>query len=180
MPDKKSETVVLLAQVHKEFDTYRVMAHVRLHQLDGEMRGANWDYGNGSAREYEGFAVHAYLGNNWDSEQGVWGQGFSYSPSRIESAQQAKAIARVMEKLERGLDKLISDEGYVASDDFAGYLLRIARVLRIKQIWTRSTKRHQDMTGEYYRLVNGSSLQYWVKDLDEAARAGRCAELLRT
>lgn len=183
--DKTGETVVLLVQVEKEYDQYRVKGRVHRHQLDGEMESANWNYGNGLACDYDGFAVHAYLGNPWstgptvESEQGVWGHSYSYSPHRIESAQQAKAIAKVMTRLESGLDRLNHDEGYLASGDLAGYLLRITRVLRIKEIWTRTTPRRFDMTGETYRKVNGSDLQYWVQEVDQSARAGKQAELIR-
>jgi hypothetical protein len=182
----KDETVVLFVQVEKQYETYRVTGRVHLRQPNGEMHSATWDYGYGTAAEYDGFAAHAYLGAGWSSgvtpedEKGVWGMGFSYSPFRIDNAKQAKAIARVMERLERGLDKLNDDEGNLGQEDFAGYLVRIARVLKIKEIWVRRTERQRNLTGELYQLANGSKLQYWVQEVDQAARTGKRGELIRS
>jgi len=185
MPANTAPTTVLLVQVVKECETYRVMGQVHQRQLDGEMHSANWNYGHGPAAQYDGFAVHAYLGNTWssgstiESEQGVWGEGYSYSPHRIDTAEQAKAIARVMQRLQQGLAQLNDTDGYLTGDDFAGYLLRVTKILKIKEIWTRATPRHRDITGDQFRRMSGASLQHWIKEVDEASRAGNCAELIR-
>jgi hypothetical protein len=179
-------TLTFVVQVEKEYDTYKVMARICRVTDQGEVLNTQWQYGGWDlGAEYAGFHLMAYAGPGWssgpalDSEKGIWGQGTYYDPSRIESAKQANAIAKVFTRIERGLEKLNAEDGYLPHDDFAAYLLRIAKILKIKEIRVRNTKRAQEMTGETYKVVNGSGLQYWVSDVDRTIKDGKRAELVR-
>lgn len=178
-------TLVLMAQVEQDYGTYRVVTRV-CRRTDTEMLTATWSYGGWDlGAEFDGLQIHAYLGSAaglapLDGEQGLWGQNYSYSPYRIDSTKQAKAIASVMGRLERGLQKLNDEEGYLGNEDYAGYVLRFARVLKIKGVWVRNDARHKGLTGEPYRHVTGASLQYWVADVDRTARERKLAELVRS
>jgi hypothetical protein len=179
-------TLTFVVQVEKEYDTYRVVARICRITDKGEILNTRWEYGgSGLGAEYEGFHVMAYAGPGWssgaalESEQCIWGMGTYYDPHRIDTAKQATAIAKALARIERGLEKLNSEEGYVPHLDFAAYLLRIAKILKIKEIRVRQTKRGEEMTGERYRCVDGSGLQYWVSGVNRTIKDGKRAELVR-
>lgn len=177
--------LALLVQVEESYGTFRIAARVVLHNAADELLGISWSYGGfDKGAEFDGFVVHAYLGSAsgmtpLEGERGVWGIGHSYSPFRIEKAKQAKAIASILGRLERGLEKISSEDGYLDRNDFAGYLLRIGRLLRIKDFWVRNDAERRVSSGQHNRQVNGAGLQLWVQDVDQITRDSKVHTLVR-
>lgn len=173
----------LYLQVEDNYGTKIVRAHVgKLDPSDGNMLNVSWRdrFGNDRlAPELDGFTIRAYVGSAagltpLEGERGVWGYGVEYDLYRIDDPKQAQAIARVLTKVETGMQKLNSELGYLAAADFAGYVLRVARILGIRDVYIRSVQdRVWKTSGEVFRKVDGSGLQYWVTDINERARDGK-------
>ncbi len=183
MAVKKNDTSKLALLVHLEnsYGQLKMIASVVEVQPDGELHNRQWSFGSGTGRQYEGFRVTTYvdyngMGGSPDEARGIWGSGYYFEPSRIDSAEHATAIATVMRKLESGLEKLTSAEGYIRDDDFGLYLMRIARILGIAKVYVRNRKRTQTMTGEKYRSVDGAGLQSYVSMVVSDVHAGRRSE----
>lgn len=175
--------LVLLVQVEREYDQFRVVGTVQRREGE-EMLNPQWRYGGTElGAQYDGFHVHAYLGPAWtgsepmEAERGLWGFGYSYRTYRIETAAQATAIAKVLQRLERGMDRLNTHEGYLKSEEFDRYLQRVARLLRLKQIWVRKLPQHHD-DGQMWRKVTGSGLQMWIGDVERITREGNRGQLI--
>lgn len=180
----KAVELVLLVTVHDEYGQARLRAEVCRKNTGNDgteypFLSCSWHFGGyDPGAEFDGFAATAYVGEGgrtWDKvnrERGVWGLGVSYSPHHIESARQAQAIARVLGKVERGLRKTDETHGALADGDYASYVLRIARILRITEVYVRNNARNRTMAGERHRKVNGTSLQYWVRDVTESVAKG--------
>lgn len=120
--------------------------------------------------EYNGFRVSAMVGHSYrltsdDTPGEVWGWEYSYAPDRITRPEVARGMASVLARVEKGLDKIDSEAGVVS--DFAGYVARIASVLRMP-LYVRNTARRVDMTGESFSLMDAGKLRYWVQDVSAA------------
>lgn len=181
----KAVELVLLVQVYEEFGQARLKAEVcrpnpnEREAAEYPFLSTSWSYGGFEAgAEFDGFAATAYVGdggNTWGSRdpgRGVWGVGVAYAPHRIETARHAQAIARVLGRIERGLAKAQESDGYLADGDFAGHVLRIARILRLSGVHVRNSARNRTFGGERYRKVTGSALQAWVADVTESVTKG--------
>lgn len=122
-----------------------------------------------------GFTVSAYLGHGSltmvgdESAGDVWGWGHFFAPDRVEDVEHAQRMAAVLRKVSKGLDRFDRDAGQVAG--FAGYVARIASIIKAP-IYTRTTARTEGMTGEQYRRVDASGLDYWVQDVAGLAERG--------
>ena len=188
MTDKAPAKVdlYLLVTVHDEYGQVKLRAEiVRKNPNEGEAAdypylSTSWSYGGFEpGSEFDGFAATAYVGdggNMWGTKRdnrGVWGIGVQYAPHHIETARHASAIARVLGRVERGLAKANETGGYLAEGDFAAHVLRIARILRVKDIVVRNHNgRNRTYSGEKYRTVNGTGMQYWVRDVVESVEKG--------
>lgn len=175
MSATKKTAVAFLVQVEDRFGQKRIAAQPVRPQSDGELHAIMFDrFGeNADVSHLADLNVTAYLGHDYgtssDNPGEVWGLGRSYTPHHIESADHAKAIASTLTKIENGLRKLQESAGYLPENDFGAYLLRIATVLRIPEIYVRNTTRALSMSGETYRKVNQGALQYWVQEVSERA-----------
>lgn len=158
--------LVFVVQVEENFGSPRVAGRVCTRAAGGELRNILWSSGSDAVERFDGFVVSAYL----DSERGVWGFGFHVNV-RMDSARHAKAVAGLLGAVERGLAKLDQSDGYLPGDDFAAYLLRVARVLRVSSFEVRNLPRQRDVSGQVFRAVNGAGLQFWVDAVDRAVKA---------
>lgn len=177
-----SKNPILFLQVEENYGSTRLMGRVGYVADDGHVINVQWRDRFGDDRctpELDGFTIRAYVGSAFgmtplDAERGLWGWGFEYDLSgAIDDPKQALAIARILTKVKAGMDKANGEQGYLAAGDFTGFVLRIAKVLRIKDVHVRNVRERLWNTGELYRRVDGAALQYWVADVDERARANR-------
>lgn len=162
-----------LVQVEEEYGTRHIVAHVVIPQEDGELHNAQRGYGNDHT-DYADFRVRCYLGNytlTSSTTQGkdLWGFTHEYKPYAVESADQAKAMARVFGRVERGLKKAQESAGYVKDNDYHAYLLRVGVALGITTYYVRNAPRQKDMSGEDFRKVNADTLSWWLGDVQELA-----------
>lgn len=148
-------------QAESNYSTPRVVARVVYKDADGTLLNLStanrWEEG----AEFADFEVHAYKGQR-EGEARLWGASHSYSATHI-TLDQAERMTKLLRKLNKGMDKLNSEEGYVR-DDFAAYLIRVARILGIKEFYVRNSPRQREMSGEYQRKVDGATLQFWLQD----------------
>ena len=101
-----------------------------------------------------------------------------YQPFDIQSAGQARAIAAVLGRVERGIDRLAAAEGYLDDDDYAGYLIRVGRVLSISRFLVRADRQRRQATGETHASADGSGLRRWVERVAADVAAGHRQEHL--
>jgi hypothetical protein len=113
--------------------------------------------------------VRCYLDHR-TTDHWPYGTRFEYKPHHVELPQ-AEGMVRVMRRLTKGMQTLQSTEGYLQEPDFAGYLLRVGRVLRVRRWYVRNTRLQEVRSGERFRLADGGVLQSWVasriRDLGE-------------
>lgn len=164
-----------MIQVEDEYGTRRIRAYVVVPQENGELHSPG-SYRFDVGHEFRDFSVGAYLGESDYSRLGspskggrVWGLGHEFKPHHIDSAERAREIASIFVKIERGMRKIEADHGYVKEGDFFTYLTRIANVLRVRTFYVRNHKRAREMSGEVYRKVNASALQYWIDNTSQLA-----------
>lgn len=124
---------------------------------DGKLRHPGFDKWN-PAMQLADFEVYAYLD---DPHPRVIGFGHWFRPWRVELPR-AEAMVKALRRLQRGLDKANSEEGYLDHHDFPGYLFRVARILGIRTYWVENTRGQRELTGERFRQVDGAGVQGWV------------------
>lgn len=177
--------LVFYVQVEDEYGQKRLKARVMSEQPDGELHHVQWAYGGfDPGAEYEGLEVSAYVGDNpnWGSTdpfRGVWGSGLHYQLHRIENARHAKAIAAVFGRIERGLERVTREDGYLADSDYASLVLRVARVLKIGEVYVRNSRPVFDRSGRRYQKVNGPGLQSWVASAAGDIKNGKASDHVR-
>jgi len=182
--------IALLVQIEsRNSDGYRAVARVVRPQENGELHSVLWsdrygEYGEDAAR-FDGLEISAYAGNSsWSANQSddyakLWGFGVHYSPYRVEDAAHASAIARTFGQLERGMSNLQTEDGYIRDGEFARYVMRVAKALRIPTVYVRNSPRRREMTGETYRTVDALDLGYWESDILDHIVKGDLASLVR-
>ena len=171
-----STPLALAVQIEESYGTYRAIARVVIPQDNGELHNPSWhdrfDDGEDAAR-FEGLEVSAYAGaGSWpsgpsDTDGRLWGYGVHYAPYRIESADHAKAIARTFAQIERNTAKLSAEDGPIREGEFARYVMRVAKALRIRTVYVRNTPRAFGMSGERYRIVDAVALDYWTQEVTD-------------
>lgn len=102
----------------------------------------------------------------------IFGFGTEYRDVHSIDARRAEAMAKMLRKIERGLEKISEADGYIESGDFATHLLRVARVLGIKTFYVRNSREQRAMHGEAWRKVAASGVQYYVTTISEAVSKG--------
>lgn len=143
------------------------------------------DYGGDRVTDLADVEIGAYVGLNRthditsDPDRGVWGCGTVVRPHHVSTVEQAMSIARVLRRVTVGLGRLNASDGYLADDDFAGYLLRVAKVLRLTHIYVTQPLAVRERTGEIWRHVDGAGLQIWLAGVVEAVRHNRVREYVR-
>lgn len=174
--------IAIMVQAEDSYSQHHIRAYVMLPQDDGSMHSAQRWSGD-AARQYAGFRLTARVGHGYDTSRGdenpgeIWGWSVEYTDVMIESAEQATEIARVLRKIETGMRKIEDTEGYTS--DLAVWIMRIARILKIKDLYVRNGQQAYGMSGERYRAVSGSALQWWVSDAVRLAKKGSWRELIK-
>jgi hypothetical protein len=181
--------VALLVQIEEQHGTYRAVARVVRPQDNGELHNVSWsdrygDTGKDAAR-FEGLEVSAYAGaGSWstfasDTDQKLWGFGVHYAPFRVESAEHAQAIAKTFGQIERGQAKLEAEDGYIREGEFARYVMRVAKALRIRKVYVRNTPRARSLSGENYRLADATFLDFWCQEVTDKITSHELSSLVR-
>ncbi len=78
------------------------------------------EHGGHAASVYEGFRFSAF----WNPSDGLYGAAHEFAPVTGAQSAQVKAMARVMDKVDRALAAREQADGY--TDDYAARLLRVA------------------------------------------------------
>jgi hypothetical protein len=169
-----------MVQVERIYGITRVVGRVVRVQPSGELHNISWQwrFSPEAGDEFGELEVGAYI-NDREREVpqvGVWGLSARYHDLSIDSPEHARAVARVMVKLDKGMDALTKAEGYVADGNFAGYLVRVGRVLRITDYYVRNNRKGREMSGEMYRRTDGSGVQSWLAHAVSEIDAGRIGE----
>jgi hypothetical protein len=156
-----------LVQVTEDYGTRKIMARVVVPQENGELH-APGTYRFDVGHEFADLNVYVYLGeidSRVQSDGGkTWGLSHDYTPHTVRNVEQAADIVSVFKKIERGLDKANETSGYVREGDFLAYLTRIGNAIGVRRYYVRNHKRALDNSGERYREVTVSALQYWIDD----------------
>jgi len=73
-------------------------------------------------------------------------------------------MTKTLRKVQRGLDVMDNERGYVRDGDVGTYLTRVAEILGVKHYYVHTTAQMREVTGQRYRKIDGSGLQYWLSD----------------
>lgn len=172
----KSNGFAWLVQAEEQYGTRFIRAHVVIPQPNGELFNPSANYPSDAGYEFADFRVTAYLGHSSstfsteDTNPGeIWGLGHEFAPFTVTRAERAQAMVSVFRKVARGFAKAEAEGGYVRDGDFHAYLLRIGTSLGIREYHVRNGKRARDMSGETYRKVTPSTLQWWIGDVQDTA-----------
>ena len=156
----------------------RLVATVVIDTPGGELHTITaWEWGIAGGAAFYGLEVTAYVGGSPGlAATGIWGARVRYAPFDVRSAGQARAMAAVLGRIERGVDRLNHAEGYPDGGDYAGYLIRVARILSIGRFYVRASRQRRQDTGEPHDLVDGSGLRWWVEQVGTDVAAGNRQE----
>jgi hypothetical protein len=178
MADKRKPSN--LAWLVKPFDNYgqrMIRAEVVVVQPDGELH-APGDYRFDEGHEFASFQISAYLGWNIglgtspDKTAGqIWGLSHEFAPHTVKDAEHAASMLKVFRRVERGMQKAITDSGYVADGDYFSYFTRIATALGIRRYYVRNHRENYNMTGETFREADAPFLQHWLRRTSELAES---------
>jgi hypothetical protein len=164
-----------------EYGQARLVATVVIDTPGGEIHTITaWQRETAGGTPFYGLEVTAYIdGSPTLSATGIWGLQVRYAPFDVHSAEQARAMAAVLGRIERSLDRLNRAEGYPDGNDYAGYLIRVARILSIGRFHVRASRQRRQDNGEPHYLVDGSGLRWWVEQVGKDVAAGNRQEHLR-
>jgi hypothetical protein len=163
-----------------EYGQARLVATVVIEKSVDELRTVpSWSGGVASGAQFCGLEVIAYVGGSADlSATGIWASRVRYAPHDIDTARQARAIAAVLARIERGLDRLSAAEGHLDHGDYAGYLIRVGRILKISRFHVRASRQRRDSNGQEHYPTDGSGLRNWVEQTGNDVMAGNRHEHL--
>ena len=157
-----------------EYGQARLVATVVIDTPGGELHTITaWQRGIAGGAPFYGLEVTAYVGGSPGlSATGIWGARVRYAPFDVQRSGQARAMAAVLGRIERGVDRLNHAEGYPDGGDYAGHLIRVARILSIGRFHVRASRQRRQDTGEPHNLVDGSGLRRWVEQIGTDVAAG--------
>jgi hypothetical protein len=179
--------LVLRSAVEREYGQIKLRTTVCTENEDGEVFGTSWNYGGyDPGAEFDGFTISAYVGHGGSAFESnetpgqIWGPRVGFQVYNIDTAKQAAAIARVLTRIDKGLQTITNAEGYLSDADYAGYVLRIGRILKINRFYVTNSATSRARSGELHRMVNGSGLQSWVASVAYDVEHGRTSEYVRS
>lgn len=182
----KLPNLAWLVQVEEEFGARFVRAHIVTPREDGTLHTPSVNAWSDPTRPYAELRVSAYIGDiTYETNQSaggrVWGVGYEYKPYRIGSAVRAREIASMMTRVEKGLDKATAELGYLADDDFAGYLGRVGMAIKVPTIYVRNATPFRNMDGLKWRKLDAPGLSYWLSEVSRFAESdsAKLAEMIR-
>jgi hypothetical protein len=181
MATPKRPPLAWFVNLAEEYGQARLVATVVIDTPGDEPRTITaWERGTATGAQFYGLEVTAYVdGSPGLSATGSWAARVRYAPFDVQSAGQARAIATVLGRVERGFDRLNAAEGYLEGGDYAGHLIRVGRILSISRFHVRASRQRREHNGEAYYLVDGSGLRWWVEQVCKDVAAGNRQEHLR-
>lgn len=140
------------------YDTPRIQVTIVRVEENGDIRNPGYDYGIDD-EHFNDFHVSAYARDNGTLD------GFSadYREAFCVDLSRAEKMVKHLRKVDRAMRKITTDEGY--AEDFATYVLRVARVLGIKTFFIRNTHDQRFTSGDAWRKVDGYGVQHYIGDL---------------
>lgn len=170
-------TFSFLVKETNDYDTRKLEATVVYKDVNGELLSPSAHWTSEIGYELADFRVYAYLGGLGfmgraasAEDARIWGCSVGYNPHNVERAERAEAMAKVLRKIEKGMAKLREEQGYLADNDFVGYLLRVATVLRIRTFYLPMSDKQREMTGQRWNYVTATGLQSWVWEQERLMR----------
>jgi hypothetical protein len=177
MAAKVRKDLAWLVQVTERFGTRKITAQVVVPQESGELHSPDsfWRFNN-VEKDFADLTVTAYLGeldyvDARDRQPGkVWGCRREFTPHHIEHADHARDIARMLTKIDKGLQDAATESGYLDDDDFPGYLARIGRAIGVTKYYMRSGQPvFTTDIGERYTSGDITKVQFWVREVAQLA-----------
>lgn len=152
-------------QVEDEFGVRQLAAMAfYIDPDDGDLCRPRWDTyreASYSIRHLSDFTVRAFLTPSTAAVP--YGIRHCYTPHELE-LDQAETIVKTLRRLRRGLDAIERNEGHLPQGDYAGYLIRIGRVLRLDTYHVRNSPTERETTGQFWRPTDSAGLQTWVTE----------------
>lgn len=166
---KTNTKLAWLVQTEETYGTRKIVARIVVPQENGELHSPG-TYRFDEGHEFDGFAVSVYLGD-FDSTVSMrthgsklWGLTHEFQRHTIDSAEKARDIVNVFNRIERAMKKANETAGYLDQGDYLGYLTRIGAALGVTRYYVRNHKAARENSGERYRnLANSAAdLQSWI------------------
>jgi hypothetical protein len=151
---------VLVLSVDQRFRTDSTRLVGRFYHLaeDGGFRRTLGDRFEDGA-EFADFEVSALV----KAEYGVFGLSAEYRDVYSVDVFRAESMVKLLRKVNKGLERLNSERGWVDSNDFAGYALRVAEVLGVREFYVENGERESRISGQRERRTDGAGVQLWVQ-----------------
>lgn len=150
-------------QVEDEYGVCQFVASVYyVDPDDGDLCRPRWDtyrQPGHAIRHLADFSVRAFLDSSVAPVP--YGIRHCYTPTELE-LDQAETIVKTLRRLRRGLDAIQRAEGHLPDGDYAGYLIRIGRILRLDTYHVRNTPQERETTGQFWKRTDTTGLQTWV------------------
>lgn len=134
--------------VENEYGSRRLVAHVWKTDSDSFTRN-----------DYEDFRVVAWIDHDHTHP---FGTTHAFQGRGLIELRQAEFMVKTLRKLQRGLSKANAEQGYLADEDFSGYLFRVASVLGIKTYYVPSTAEQPAVLGERWQRVHATGVQDYL------------------
>ncbi len=174
----------LLVQTENHYGVREIVGQFVAPQDTGELYNISWSSYE-IPRELRALAdltIRAYVGGTSmvsEPDGGrIWGRTVGYADvHRIEQVEHAKAISQTLSRIDRGLNRLNDKFGYVPDDDFHGYVMRVASTLGVTGFYVRQFRRAETRSGNKYRQVDPSALQWYIGSVSNLAKERDYAEL---
>lgn len=166
---KANPNLAWLVQTEDRFGTRLIVAQVVIPQENGELHSPG-TYRFDAGHEFDGFSVSVYLGET-DSSVGMrshgsklWGLTHEFKRHNVDSAEKARDMVRVFDRIERAMKRVNESAGYLDQDDYLGYLTRIGAALGITRFYVRNHREARERSGENYRNCGTSvpDFQSWL------------------
>jgi hypothetical protein len=179
-----------LVQLEEKYGTRKIVAHVVVPQESGELHSpdAFWRF-NSEHKDFADLTVSAYLGemdyaDGRDRQPGkVWGLGRQFTPHHVEHADHARDMARILTRIDKGLQAAQTDSGYLSDGDYPGHLARIGQTLGVTKYYMRAGQPIFATAGSGERYTSGdiTKVQYWLREVSRLAeeKPSMIAQLIR-
>jgi hypothetical protein len=152
-------TFAFVVSVESMHGNTRIVAHPIYHNEAGEMRNPSFGrFEIGS--ELASFAVSAYIDQGSERPYGFF---HHFAPYQTE-LEQAESIVKVLRKVAKALKHAETERGYVSENMFAEYIFRVAAAVGIKDYYIHNSAKGRSVSGEVWRKVDGTGVQYFISE----------------
>lgn len=112
--------------------------------------------------DYADFRVVAWLDHEHEHP---WATKYGFQGHDVIELRQAEFMVKTLRKLQRGMDKADTEQGYLQDGNYSGHLFRVARILGIKTYYVASTPQQRAVTGQRWQREDATGVQHHIQSV---------------